>query len=97
MLIVNYILENCKKDCERVGMISLIDVEVLGFGANDEELLRSLSCKKVVLLKHGDRTQGQKEVFWGCEEWQIIYFEVGSGLGTSQAPKVLGKQGFQDP
>jgi len=28
----------------------------------------------VVLLKHGDRTQGQNDLHWGQEEWPIIYF-----------------------
>ena len=46
-----------------------------------KEFLRHLWCKKVVLLKHGDRTGGQKEVHWGREEWPIIDFQVGRELG----------------
>lgn len=34
----------------------------------------SFQCKKVVLLKHW--TCGQKELYSGCEEWLIIFFEV---------------------
>ena len=30
-----------------------------------KEFLRHLWCKKVILLKHGDRTRGQKELHWG--------------------------------
>ena len=48
-----------------------------------KEFLRHLWCKKVVLLKHGDRTRGQKELHWGHEEWPIIYFQVGRGLGIA--------------
>ena len=34
----------------------------------NKELLRHLGCKKVTLLKHGDRTRGQEELHWGGEE-----------------------------
>ena len=40
----------------------------------------------VVLLKHGDRTHGQKELHLGCEGWLIIYL----GVGRDQK-----KEGFQ--
>ena len=30
--------------------------------------------QKVILLKHRDRTCGQEEPHWSCEEWLIIYF-----------------------
>jgi len=46
-----------------------------------KEFLRHLCCKKVVLLKHRDRTHGQKELHWGHEEWPIIYFQVARGFG----------------
>ena len=39
-----------------------------------KQFLRRLWCKKEILLEHGDRTHGQKEPHWGCEEWLIIYF-----------------------
>ena len=46
-----------------------------------KEFLRCLGSKKVVLLKHGDGTRGQKELYWDCEEHTlIIYFEVVRGL-----------------
>ena len=46
-----------------------------GFGDDTkEEFLRRLPCKKVVLLKHGVRTQKQKELPWGHEEWHIVDF-----------------------
>ena len=61
-----------------------------------KEFLRCLRCKKVVLLKHGDRTVGRK-LCWGCEEWLIIYLQIGRGLGIAQVSKVFWKQGFQDP
>ena len=48
-----------------------------------KEFLRYLWCKKVILLKHRDRTHGQKELYWGHEEWPITYFQVGKGLGNS--------------
>ena len=51
-----------------------------------KEFLRCLWCKKVILLKHGDRTRGQKELHWGCEEWLVIYYGV---------REVKAKGGFQ--
>ena len=58
----------------------------------NKEFLRHLQCKKVVFLKHGDGTCGQKELHWGAEEWPVINFQVGRGLGTAQASKVFWKQ-----
>ena len=46
-----------------------------------KEFLRCLWCKKVVLLKSRDRTLGQTELRLDHEEWPIIYFQVGRGLG----------------
>ena len=51
----------------------LMEEKMLGFEANEKEFLRCLWCKKVVLLKHGDRPCGQKELHWDQEEWPIIY------------------------
>ena len=48
-----------------------------------KESLRCLRYKTVVLLKHRHRTRGQKEQHWVCEEWLIIYLQVGSGVGTA--------------
>ena len=43
--------------------------KMLVYGATaKKEFLRFLWCKKVVLLKHGDRTCGQKGLHWGHEE-----------------------------
>ena len=43
--------------------------EVLGFRAEGQERIpETFWCKKVVLLKHGDWTGGQKELHSGCEE-----------------------------
>ena len=33
-----------------------------------KEFLRRFWCKKVILLKCRDRTHGQKELHWSCEE-----------------------------
>ena len=44
------------------------DVEMLGFRANGQERILEISLvQKMVLLKHGDRIPGQKELHWGCE------------------------------
>ena len=49
-------------------------------GAHDHErILETSLIKMVVLLKHRDRTCGQEELHWGCEEWLIIYLGVGRG------------------
>ena len=61
----------------------------------EKEFLRRLRGKKVVLLKHGVRTHGQNELYWGGEAWPMIYFQVGRGLGTAGASKEFWKQGFQ--
>lgn len=55
-----------------------------------------LGAKKVVLLKNGDRTCGQKELPWGHELWPIIYFQAGRGSGIAKVSKAFWKQGFQD-
>ena len=35
-------------------------------------------------LKHGDGSRGRKELLpRGCEEWPIIYPQVGRGLGIA--------------
>jgi len=53
----------------------------------------------VILLKHGDRTSGQKELQdWGREEWLIIYLGVGGGKEKVRYPKGLSyaKEDSQD-
>ena len=42
-----------------------------------KEFLRHLWGKKVILLKHRDRTRGQKDLHWGDEEGPIIDCQVG--------------------
>lgn len=68
---------------------------MLGFKA---ELLRCLWCEKVVLLKHGVRTRGQKQqLHWSCEEWLMIYCRVLGGKDKGRCPKALSyaKEDFQ--
>ena len=52
------------------------------FGADSQEriLERSL-VQKGDFIKAGDKTHGQKELSQHCEEWFIIYFQVGRGSG----------------
>ena len=38
-----------------------------------KEFLGVFKCKKIFLLNHEDRTPGQEELHWGCEEQLIIY------------------------
>ena len=52
-----------------------------------KEFLRCLQCKKVVLLEHGYRTFGQKELHGGHEEWLIMYFQGGRVLRIAQTPR----------
>ena len=57
---------------------------MLGFGANSQKRIPETSLvQKVVLLKHRDKIHGQKELPWGLEEWPIIDFQVGRGLGRA--------------
>ena len=41
----------------------------------------------IILLNHRDRTHGQKELHWGCEEWPVIYHGVEGGKGKREAYK----------
>ena len=43
--------------------------------------------KKVILLKHGDSTHGQKELLWVPEERLDIYLGVGGGKVKGRFPK----------
>ena len=45
----------------------------------EKEFLKMSLVQKVILLKHGDRTRGQKELYWGPEEWLVVYYEVERG------------------
>ena len=56
---------------------------LIGSRANDQE--RNIWCKMMVLLMHGDRTCGQKELLpQDCEGQLIIYFGVGGSKGKFQ-------------
>ena len=47
---------------------------------NQERILETSLVQNGGLLKHGDRTLGQKELLpRGCEGWLITYHEVGGG------------------
>ena len=62
-----------------------------------KEFLRHLWCKLVVLLKHRDRTPGQKKLLpRAYEGWLIIYLGVGKVLRIAVLSKEFWKQGFQD-
>jgi len=59
-------------------------------GAEDQERIPETSlAQNRGLLKHGDRTRGQKELLHqGLEEWLIIY----SGVGGSKEKEVFKKE-----
>lgn len=44
-----------------------------------KEFLRCLGCKQVFLLRHGDRSYGQRGLPRDCEEQLIIYYGIGGG------------------
>ena len=49
--------------------------------ADDQErILEAFLVQNGGLLKHGDRTRGQKELLLqGCDGWQVMYDGVGGG------------------
>ena len=51
-----------------------------------KEISRRLWCKKVILLKHGDRTHGQEELPQDHEERLVIYYGVGGGKVQGKFP-----------
>lgn len=56
----------------------------------EKEYLTCLWCKRVVLLKHGDRTYRQKELLpLGCEEWLIIFVGVGGGKEKGDSKRIF--------
>ena len=69
--------------CENVGVLEQ---------TAKKDFLKHLWCKKVVLLKHRDRTHGQKELHQSHEEWLIIYFQVERGLGKALVSKEFGSK-----
>ena len=52
---------------------------------------RCLWCKKVILLKHRNRTRGQKELHWGCEEWLLICCGVGEVKAKGDLQRAVDK------
>ena len=63
---------------------------MVGFGADEQErILEDIfgAQKKVILLKHGDRTHGH----WGCEERLVIYH----GLGRGKVKREVSKETFK--
>ena len=60
----------------RIKQISIIYEKMLGFKANGQErILETSLMHKVVLLKHGVRTHGQKELYWSL----LYTFKRGGG------------------
>ena len=53
-----------------------------------ERMLETSLCKKVVLLRHGDRTPGQEERLWGREEGLIAHLGVGGLQGKREVSKM---------
>ena len=60
-------------------------------GTEDQERILKMSLvHNGSLLKHRDRTLGQKELLpWGCEGWLIIYHGVGGGKEKGRLRKYL--------
>ena len=52
-----------------------------------KEVLRSPGCKKVILLKHGDRIPGQEGLPRSSKESLITYSGVGGGKVKRKFPK----------
>lgn len=46
-----------------------------------------LGAKMVILLKHWDRTCGQEELGWGCEDRLVIYYGIGGGKDRREASR----------
>ena len=58
-----------------------------------------MGAKKVILLKHRDRTHGLKELPWSCKDSVIISYGVGGEIkAKGRPPKVLSyaKEDSQD-
>lgn len=54
-----------------------------------KEFLRRFWYKKVALLKHGDKTLGQKELHSNCEEQFVTYFGVAGWVKTKEVSKKI--------
>ena len=58
--------------------------KILGFEANGPERILEMSLvQKGGFIKARGWTGGQKELHQGHEEWPIIYFQGGRGLGIA--------------
>ena len=57
---------------------------MLGFEADSQErILETSLVQKGDCIKARGQDMWQKEQHWGHEEWPIIYFQVGRGLGIA--------------
>ena len=60
----------------------------MGSGTDDQEriLEDAFGAKKVILLKHRDKTCGEKKLPWHPEERLVIYLGVGRGKVKGKFP-----------
>ena len=59
---------------------------MLGFREPGKEQILDMSSVQIGgLIKNtvGDRTRGQKELYWDCEEPGVVYLQGGRGLGSA--------------
>ena len=68
-----------------------------GFGADGQERILEdiFGAKQVILLKHRDRTCGQKKLHWDCDSELIVYPQVGRGFGTRKSLRSFGSKVFR--
>ena len=59
-----------------------------------KELLETSLVQKGDFIKAGDRTHGQEERSWGCEQCLVLYFGAG---GSSQKGQVTAPRGTVIP
>lgn len=63
---------------------------MLGFKADGQErILETSSLQKGGFMKAQGQGPWQKELQWAHDEWLLLYFEAGRGLGTAQASPVF--------
>ena len=53
----------------------------------NKELFKTSFVQKGDFIKSQDRTCGLEEVHWGCEEWLLIYYEVGGSKVKREASR----------
>lgn len=46
-------------------------------------LIEMSLVQKGGLIKAWGQDHGQKELYWGHEEWLLTYFQIGRGLGRA--------------